>query len=104
MKTKKELQFDELKQATGLMRDSGGLVYCILRHVSQSGMNRIISFFVIVDNEVYYLDYYISMLSSYKQKRNGLSVTGCGMDMGFHVIDNFRHGLMINETVNIRWI
>lgn len=59
----------------------------ILRHVSQSGMQRAIS--VIYKNAD--ISYLVAKLSSYRlhHKYDGLKVDGCGMDMGFHVVYNF---------------
>ena len=62
-------------------------VYCVLRHVSASGMSRRIDFYVIRDNEPQYLTGLIGMALDYKRHdRGGLVIGGCGMDMGFHVI------------------
>lgn len=69
----------------------GKVVYSILRHVSQSGMSRRISFFTIgTDKKPFDLDWYIEKLGDYKrsQHHQGLVVGGCGMDMGFSVVYN----------------
>lgn len=65
-------------------------VYCILRHVSRSGMFRRISFFVIRENKPYMIDHLIAAVTHYKRDRTeeGLRVSGCGMDMGFDVVYN----------------
>ena len=68
----------------------GQTVYCILRHVSRSGMMRRISFHVVdSDNSILSLDYYMARAMNYRNhKDGGLIVTGCGMDMGFSVVYN----------------
>lgn len=68
----------------------GDTVYSVLRHVSRSGMSRAISFYVYQDNKPFQLDYHISKVCGYSlhRKYEGLSVGGCGMDMGFSVVYN----------------
>lgn len=63
----------------------GDRIYTILRHVSSSGMSRRISVIAIGENaKPYSLDWYIEKLGIYKRdnKKDGLRVNGCGMDMG----------------------
>ena len=62
-----------------------------LNHVSNSGMFRLISVKWIKNGDYLTLDYLVSKVTGYKQdnKRNGLRVTGCGMDMGFAVVYDF---------------
>jgi hypothetical protein len=71
-----------------LFAEGGYKAYTILRHVSSSGMFRLISAIVIVDNKPISIDYLISELGVFKQdkKHEGLRVSGCGMDMGSHLI------------------
>ena len=66
----------------------GSTIYCVLRHVSRSGMSRRISFYAIHKGELVYLDGYIARLGHFKlhPTKDGLKVDGCGMDMGFHVV------------------
>ena len=73
----------------------GTKVYCKLNHVSQSGMTRAISFYVLVDGVLSKLDYSIGKLLCYKfnNKHGGLTVRGCGMDMGFDVVYNLSYKL-----------
>ncbi len=62
-------------------------VYCILRHVSTSGMSRRIDFYTICDNRPVWLSYDIARALEYKHSdKGGLVIGGCGMDMGFHVV------------------
>lgn len=62
-------------------------VYCVLRHVSASGMSRRIDFYVIRENRPQYLTGLIGQALDYRlHDRGGLIVGGCGMDMGFHVV------------------
>ncbi len=76
-----------------LLRRAKYTVWTKLSHVSQSGMTRTISAYVIVDNEPQCIDFYIEQLGTYKRtklnaRHEGLTVSGCGMDMGFSLVYN----------------
>lgn len=63
-------------------------VYCVLQHISSSGMSRRIGFFVVEKKELRRIDWAIAALMNYRESdKGGLVVTGCGMDMGFHVVN-----------------
>ena len=66
----------------------GTKVYTILRHVSKSGMMREISVNAINgDGDMMNLDYYVSrVVGEPIGKHGGIRVTGCGMDMGSHLV------------------
>lgn len=68
----------------------GMVVYCILRRVSASGMNRKISLFIVGDGEVRDITFYAGRALGWGLVDVGghraLNVTGCGMDMGFHTV------------------
>lgn len=72
----------------------GDTVHCILRHVSSSGMSRRISLVVPRKNphtgrpDIYCIDYLVAKLGLFKRQANkeGLVISGCGMDMGFHAV------------------
>lgn len=63
-------------------------VYAIVRHVSQSGMSRRISFFVVEDNEIRDLDFLMVRAGIGKRRNHqeGLYIQGCGMDMAFATV------------------
>lgn len=69
----------------------GSTIYYVIRSVSKSGMSRTIDFYTIAESygkqELVYLSGYISDVLGYNRNRQGsLKVSGCGMDMGFHVV------------------
>lgn len=65
----------------------GTRVYTVLRHVSSSGMSRRIDLYVIRKNKPRYLSGYAGVaLGMRRHKYGGLVVSGCGMDMGFHIV------------------
>ena len=64
-------------------------VYCILRNVSRSGMSRQIDFLILDNKGPRFISGHIANALGYSQTDGGaLKVNGCGMDMGFHVINN----------------
>lgn len=69
----------------------GATLYTILRHVSRSGMNRVIEVVQLrEDGEVRVLGFNIALAVgySYDRQRDGIKVGGCGSDMGFEVVYN----------------
>lgn len=85
-KYSKSEQADSLEYLKKIL-SPGDTVYCILRHVSRSGMMREISLYVIKDDVPMYLDHAAAVVLGYTQgKAGGVRVDGCGMDMGFHLV------------------
>lgn len=83
------MEAEEARKTLKKVCKPGSTVYTILRHVSQSGMSRRISCFVIgKDKKPFMLDWYFEKLDISKRHRDkeGLVVGGCGMDMGFHLV------------------
>jgi hypothetical protein len=77
----------------------GSTVYCILDHVSRSGMLRRIRVLVPCTHDdgpadFFHPNYSAGVLTGYKQaprdahKGDGLQVAGCGMDMGFALVSS----------------
>ena len=65
----------------------GQTVYCTLRSVSRSGMQRRISLHTVNNGELISLDWYAARCMHYRQSdKGGLIVNGCGMDMGFALV------------------
>lgn len=75
------------KAETGL--EGGPAIYTVLRSVSKSGMSRVIAPIVIVDDKpldltVWACDFWGKKVAN-TPNGAGVRVTGCGMDMGFHL-------------------
>ena len=69
-----------------LVRSSTPEIHMVLRHVSRSGMSRVIDPFVIRDGQVIYLRTLAEAAGFRMHPRmDGVTVGGCGMDMGFHL-------------------
>lgn len=70
----------------------GSTVYCILRHRSASGMSRVIQLVTIdpADCRHLFIGYNAAaaMDERYDRDREGIRVSGAGMDMGFHLVYN----------------
>ena len=93
--TKKQIKQDDYYNAKTYLNNILNReqeIYCIIRHVSQSGMSRHISFFCIVDNQPKFLDGSISKYLDYRMNKyyNALVVGGCGMDMAFSVVHHLQ--------------
>lgn len=81
----------------------GSTVYCIVTSVARSGMSRRMNFYTFKNGkngtpQKYFLTQLISEVLagvSYTSKdwmaHSGLRVRGCGMDMGFHVVNNLSY-------------
>lgn len=71
----------------------GSTVHCVIRQVSRSGMSRRIDFYVIDASDkqrgprLQYLTGWMSVLLGKTRSDKGMRVDGCGMDMGFHMVD-----------------
>lgn len=72
----------------------GDTVHCVLRHVSRSGMSRRIDFYKLEAGDRVFLTGSIGHVLDMKHDRKGgLSVSGCGMDMGFSVVYELGYAL-----------
>ena len=81
---------EEIKKAEEQLRKllpkKDRLIYTTLKKVSQSGMCRHISCHIIKDNKPYCIDWAISRLLELSLKEDSVSISGCGMDMGFNIV------------------
>jgi hypothetical protein len=106
MKYSKE-ETENARKALAELLPSGAVVYTVLRSVSRSGMFRRIDLYTI-DNSprmleinngaprLQYLSGYAAVILGIPrapQGKEGLGTRGCGMDMGFNLVDNLRAAL-----------
>lgn len=95
----KEIERETAKKELLEILKPGDTVYCVLRHVSRSGMQREISLMV---DGMRNIDWYVSRLLGMRRGSwDGLVVTGCGMDMGFHLVYNLSRVLFADSFVCI---
>lgn len=66
----------------------GDTVYTILRHVSRSGMTRVIDLLVMSEESPRSMSHYAADLMGCRMDRDrwGVKIGGAGMDMGFHLV------------------
>jgi hypothetical protein len=98
-RTKKQIKQEARDKARDRLEKIVGVydqdIFCIIRHVSQSGMTRHISFFNIVSGQPFFLDGLIRDYLGYRYNKTytGLVVEGCGMDMAFSVVNHLQEQL-----------
>lgn len=84
---------------------NGDTVYIVLRGVSRSGMSRDISVHIIRDGQPLTMTFHVSRVLGWRLKRgftDSVVVRGCGMDMGFHLVDCLSRALGI--TLKHHWL
>ena len=66
----------------------GDTVWTAVKHVSRSGMQRTIACYLFVDNEPRWISRTVQRATDngWDDKRDGVKIGGCGMDMGFELI------------------
>jgi hypothetical protein len=88
--TKKEVaERDEARETLRGIIKPGQVVYTSLKHVSRSGMQREIALYVVEDGAIRWVTGLAARAMGDRiGKRDGIVVSGCGMDMGFHLVYN----------------
>lgn len=75
----------------------GSTVWTILRRTSRSGMFRRISPLAFVNGEPRHMDYNAALALKINAAKihggDGVPVSGCGMDMGFHLVESLSYAL-----------
>lgn len=98
--TKKAQKEQERQEAIARLRtylQPGDTVYCVLRHVSASGMSRRIDLYVMKDNEPLWISSLAARACEWRlSDKQGIIVGGCGMDMGFHLVYSLSYTLFPN--------
>jgi len=87
----------------------GDTVYCILRHVSRSGLTRVIDLATVNEGEILRVGYDAALALGwpYDRRHGGVRVSGCGMDMGFHLVYSLGHALGAGDgayALKHRWL
>ena len=86
----------------------GTRVFTILRSVSRSGMQREISVVVFLsgDDCPIHPNYHVcQVLGLRRGKSDGVVITGCGMDMGFHLVYELAYALYGNsDALTQEWL
>ena len=102
----KEKELEQVKEYLLESLSPGDTVYTILKHVSQSGMYRVVDAYVIKDNQPLRLSWNASKVTGkYDRRHEGIGVGGCGMDVGFEVVYNLSYFLFNDGyALNHRWL
>lgn len=89
----KKQDLQTLEELRKLPKDTK--IYTILRRVSSSGMSRIIDMFYIEKNQHISIHFNTDKVFNYKRQNfngdQGYRVNGCGMDMGFHLVNSLSY-------------
>lgn len=80
----------------------GDTVWTVLEHVSASGMSRNIRVIAIKGGEPYYLSWAVACVLGWPMRNNAVRVSGCGMDIGFHLVDVL--GRALGLKLHCRWL
>lgn len=86
---------EEAKAKLAPFLTPGTTVYTVLSKVAASGMTRHIRVFIMRDGEPWDVSFLAARVLDYRigDKTGGLVVGGCGMDMGFHVVNSLSYGM-----------
>lgn len=77
----------------------GQKIYCTLRHVSSSGMQRRISLHTVYKGELIPLDHTAAILTGRTlSDKGGIVCNGCGMDMGFDLVYSLGYSIWPKGT------
>ena len=105
MSKKQEQQQAQAELSKILNEINSDTIYTVIRHVSNSGMQREISVKMIDAGRIIHLDWLASTALGMKiGKHNGIVVKGCGMDMGFHLVDNIKRTCSPSKSFRHEWI
>lgn len=83
----------------------GSDVNVILRHVSRTGMSRVIDALAIEDGAVRSIGWLFAQASPHwrlDSQREGIKVGGAGMDMGFHLVYSVAHEVWSDDDMSTR--
>ncbi len=95
MSTKvQKLEQEAARDTLRKMLVPGTTVYCSLKHVSRSGMQREITLYIVEDGVIRWITGYArTALDMRIGKRDGIVMNGCGQDMGFALVSHLSHAL-----------
>jgi hypothetical protein len=101
--SKAQIKRDEIANAKKQLIENyqlidGARVYVSIASVSSSGMSRTMRVFVVNNNELYNVTYYVGQVLGWTVKDNKygqrvIKVDGAGMDMAFHLVNCLSYAL-----------
>ncbi len=85
---------DEARARLREMLPPGSKVHTIMRHVSRSGMMRHIDVYALnADGKTYLSGYVAKAIDARRTDRGEIKMGGCGMDMGFAIVNELSYAL-----------
>jgi hypothetical protein len=89
MTTKKEQEKQDAVEELRALLKPGDTLHTVLRYKSSSGMSRGIDVYLLHEQKGDWLSYLVAKATGFRfnDKNECLSISGCGMDMGFHVVN-----------------
>lgn len=107
LSTKKQEQQDAAITELRELLKPGDTVHCVLRNVSRSGMSRVIDLVIVEKGKdrprnIGYLAAW-ALEMSFDRNRGGVKVSGCGMDMGFHLVYELAYSIFKNDPRLAKW-
>ena len=102
----KAIQLEAAQELGNILKDiPTDTIYTVIRHISTSGMQREISVKMIDAGRIIHLDYLVSTATGRKLgKHGGIVMKGCGMDMGFALVDGINHMFSPSKKFRQEWI
>ncbi len=98
MNNEKQVRNENRERLLELLKKGNHQVYTVLRNVSRSGMTRHIDLYTIIKNEPVFLSWHAAEACDWKLATDGsVKVGGCGMDMGFHLVNTLSMELYCPE-------
>lgn len=82
-------------------------VWTKVTHIAQSGMSRSIEPYIVVGRDIINITYSVSVVLdlSIDQRHGGVRLSGCGMDMGYDLVDRLRYVMYgTHGKLHQRWI
>lgn len=93
--SKKDERREDAREELRKRVKPGDTVYTIVRHVSRSGMSRVIGVVLLGSEGPLHPNYLVARALGVRvhPKLDGVVIGGCGMDMGFHLVYELSHAL-----------
>lgn len=85
----------------------GTTIYTVLRHVSDTGMSRLIDLYYVEEGEIRRITWStaIALERTYDRRKEALRINGCGMDMGFDTVDSLARVIhRDSQALTHRWL
>lgn len=94
----KRLYRDQSIKVLRNLLSPGQTVYTSIKSVSRSGMSRVIRVHVVEGNTIRNISGHVATALNWNGDQDGVKVSGCGMDMGFHTVYSIGYVLWPNGT------